>query len=139
MCKIHNGIPPSHLPHFILVQTSASNRFQRQHCEKIQTKPSPISMGGHGRRVPFQLHYNCYTRLRNVNAQKAKPNKDIWFQCKKVMVHSTMFPTLLNVQRYNGINWIRNNIKHGTIQTSCHCNPSINPCRKNPGSSTAVG
>ena len=26
-----------------------------------------------------------------------KPKKDIWFQCKKDMVHRTMFPTLPNI------------------------------------------
>ena len=83
MCKIHNGIPPSQLPHCILVQTSTSNIFQRQHCEKLQTKPSPISMGGHGRRVSFQYHPNCSTRIINVNAQKAKRIKIFGFNAKK--------------------------------------------------------
>ena len=138
MCKINNGITPTQIPHCILVQTSTSNRFQRQHCEKMQTKPSPIRMGSHGRRVTFQRHHNCSTRIINVNARKPKPEKDIWFQCKKGMVHSTMFPTLPNIQGYNGINWSRKNIIHGTIQTSCHCNPSLNSLQHNPGSSTTV-
>ena len=45
-----------------------------------------------------EFHFNatphCSTRFRNANAQKSKQKKDLWFQRKKVMVHSTMFQTL---------------------------------------------
>ena len=104
MRKINNGIPPTNISNRILVQTSTSNRFQRQHCEKMQTKPYPLSMGGHGRRVPFQRPPHPSTRLINDNARKAKQKKDIWFQRKKGMVHSTMFQTLPNIQGKNGVN-----------------------------------
>ena len=138
MHKINDGIPPTNITHCILVQTSTSNRFQRQHCEKMQTKPSTLSMVVHGRRVPFQLHPYRFTRLRNVNARKSKQKKDIWFQRKKGMVHITMFKTLPNIQGHNGVNWSRKTIRHGTIQTSCHYNPPLDSCRQNSGSSTTV-
>ena len=102
------------------------------------TKPSPLSMGGHGRRVPFQRHPHCSTRFKNVNAQKAKQKKGIWFQRKKVMVHSTMFQTLPNIQGHNGVNWSRKTIRPGTIQTSCPYNPPLNSLRQDSGSSTTV-
>ena len=84
MRKINNGILTTNIPHCIFVQTSTSYRFQRQHCEKIQTKSSPLSRGVHVRRFPFQHHPHRSTRLRNVNARKSKQKKDIWFQRKKV-------------------------------------------------------
>ena len=115
MHKINNGIPPTNIPNRILVQTSTSNRFQHQHCEKMQTILSPLSMGGHGRRVPFQRHPRRSTRLRNFNARKSKQKKDIWFQRKKGMVHSTMFQTLPKIQGHNVVNWCRKTIRHGKI------------------------
>ena len=57
---------------------------------------------------------------------------------KKGMVHSTMFQTQRNIQGHNGVNWSRNNIRHGKIQTSCHYNSSLNSCRYNSGSITTV-
>ena len=104
----------------------------------MQTKHSPLSMGVHVRRVPLQRHPHCSTRFRNANARKSKQKKDLWFQRKKVMVHSTMFQTLPNIQMRNGVNWCRKTIRHGTIQTPCHYNPPLNSCQQNSGSSTTV-
>ena len=105
---------------------------------KFRQNPLLSALGVRGRRVPFQRHPHRSTRLRNDNPRKAKQKKDIWFQRKKGMVHSTMFQTLPNIQGNNGVNWSRNTIRHGTIQTSCHYNPPLNSRRQNSWSSTKV-
>ena len=71
----------------------------------------------------FHFNTNPISPPGSEKLMHEKPNRrnTFGFNTKKGMVHSTIFLTIPNIQSYNGINWIRKNIRHGTIQTSCHC------------------
>ena len=57
-------------------------------------------MGINVRRFPFQRHPHRSTRIRNVNAQKSKQKKDIWFQRKKAWY---IAPCFKHYQTFKGI------------------------------------
>ena len=79
-----------------------------------------ISMGGHRRRVPFQRHPNCSTRLRNVNAKKPNQRKAFVFNAKKAWYTTPYFQhyrTFKGIMESTGVERISDTVrfKHHAI------------------------
>ena len=62
MQKVFLSISPKGLSDGTLVPHVPTSRFERQHNQKMQAEPTIVSMGSHGRRIPFRCHPNRAAR-----------------------------------------------------------------------------
>ena len=78
--QVHNIVLATQLPHLLLVETPTPNRPVCQHCLPVQVEPKTVSVGSHGRVLPFQFNAHRATRHHYDDLQKTRKQNNIWTQ-----------------------------------------------------------